>query len=227
MKGLMTMKNIKISMLVAMLLAGTVTGGVIVQADDDNEHWYEKYDNDDYYDDHDDDDYDDYDDDDNDYDDYYYDDDAFNNMNGVIYDKGTWNIWSRNLVMEKEELPFNTSQLVKMKVANTNKELNFYVIPKNREFFVPGKEVAQLLGAEATFYKASKILDIQYQENELIFRSDSNVIFDSNVKTPLPAFSFSLNEDLYVPISVITNGLGYIVEWQENDQVFLCLPLIN
>lgn len=211
------MKNVKISILVAMLLAGTVTGGVIVQADDDDDDWYERYEE------YDDDDYEDYDYDD---DDYYY-DDAFNYSNGAIYDKGTWNIWSRNLVIEKEELPFNTSQLVTMKAANKNEELNFYVIPKNGEFFVPGKAVAELLGAEATFYKTSKILDISYQDNELIFRSDTNVAFDNNVKTLLPAFAFSLNEDLYVPISVITNGLGYIVEWQENEQVFLCLPLIN
>ncbi|UZM99452.1 copper amine oxidase N-terminal domain-containing protein [Lysinibacillus sp. MHQ-1] len=142
--------------------------------------------------------------------------------------KGTWNIWTRELVMEKEVLPFSMSKLVNLKVVGMNKELNFLCYPKRRGVFLyQGKTVAQLLGAKATFYKTSKILDIQYQENELVFRSGTNVVYDNNVKTPLPASSFYLNEELYVPISVITNGLGYVVEWQEDNQMFLCQLLIK
>ena len=91
--------------------------------------------------------------------------------------------------------------------------------------FIPGKTVASLFGEKATFYKISKILTIQYRENELIFRSGTNVVYENNIKTPLPANAFYLNDDVYVPISVITNGLGYVVEWQENEQTFLCQPL--
>ncbi|WP_193767002.1 copper amine oxidase N-terminal domain-containing protein [Lysinibacillus parviboronicapiens] len=211
------MKKKRISLIVALLLTCTFIFGLSVRADDDNEHEYkkhEKYDDDDRY---------EYDDDD---DDRYEFDESYK-MNGEVYEKGTWNIWSRELVMEKEVLPFSASKLVNLKVADMNKELNFYVIPKDGEFFVPGKTVAQLLGAKATFYKTSKILVIQYQENELVFRSGTNVAYDNNVKTPLPASSFYLNEELYVPICVITNGLGYVVEWQEDSQVFLCQLLIK
>ncbi len=221
MKGVVSMKKKRSSLILAFLVTCTFTFGLSVRADDDNEHEYkkhEKYDDDDRYEyDHDDDD-----------DRYEYDDeDESYNTNGEVYEKGTWNIWTRELVMEKEVLPFSTSKLVNLKVVDMNKELNFYVIPKDGEFFVPGKTVAQLLGAKATFYKTSKILDIKYQENELVFRSGTNVVYDNNVKTPLPASSFYLNEELYVPISVITNGLGYVVEWQEDNQMFLCQLLIK
>ena len=145
----------------------------------------------------------------------------------MLYDKGTWNIWTRTLIREKEDLPFTGSKLVNLKVADTNKELEFYVIPKDGEFFVPGKAVAQLLGAKATFYNTSRILDIQFQENALTFRAGTNVVYDNHVKTPLPAYAFYLNEELYVPISAITNGLGYVVEWQEDNQLFLCQSLIK
>lgn len=216
------MKNKSIKLVLAMLLAGTFTNGVIVQADDDHDNDYKKYDK-----------YKDYDDDDDDRYEYEYDDDEeyddyeSYNMTGEVYGKGTWNIWTKSLIGEKEVLPFATSKVVKLKVEGTNDELNFSVIPKDGEFFVPGKEVAQLLGAKATFYKTSKILAIQYKENELIFRSGTNVVYDNNVKTPLPATAFYLNEELYLPISAITNGLGYVVEWQENNQLFLCQPLIK
>jgi len=223
MKGVVSMKKKRISFILALLVLCTFTFGLSVRADDDNEHEYkkhEKYDDDERYEyDHDDDDDDDR---------YEYDDDDESyKTNGEVYEKGTWNIWTRELVMEKEILPFSTSKLVNLKVVDMNKELNFYVIPKDGEFFVPGKTVAQLLGAKATFYKTSKILDIQYQENELVFRSGTNVVYDNNVKTPLPASAFYLNEELYVPISVITNGLGYVVEWQEDNQMFLCQLLIK
>lgn len=99
--------------------------------------------------------------------------------------------------------------------------MNVFVIPKDGEFFVPGKAIAQVLGAKATFYQASKILDIQDQTNELIFRAGTNVAYDNNVKTPIPAQAFYVNEELYVPISTITNGLGYIAEWQESTQTFI------
>jgi len=221
MKGVVSMKKKRISLILAFLVTCTFTFGLSVRADDDHEHEYkkhEKYDDDDRYEyDHDDDDDDDR---------YEYDDeDESYKTNGEVYEKGTWNIWTRELVMEKEVLPFSMSKLVNLKVVGMNKELNFYVIPKDGEFFVPGKTVAQLLGAKATFYKTSKILDIQYQENELVFRSGTNVVYDNNVKTPLPASSFY--EELYVPISVITNGLGYVVEWQEDNQMFLCQLLIK
>ncbi|MFJ7952981.1 copper amine oxidase N-terminal domain-containing protein [Lysinibacillus sp. NPDC096418] len=220
------MKNKRIKLALAMLFACTFTNGVIVQADDDHEKVHKKYNK---YEDYDDDD-DRYEyeyDDDEDYDEYDDDDYESYNMIGEEYDKGTWNIWTRTLVGEKEVLPFAASKVVKLKVEDTNDELSFSVIPKNGEFFVPGKEVAQLLGAKTTFYKTSKILAIQYKENELIFRSGTNVVYDNAVKTPLPAAAFLLNGELYLPISAITNGLGYVVEWQENNQQFLCQPLIK
>ena len=51
------MKNVKISLVVALLLAGTFIGGLVVRADDDHEHKYKKYEK---YKEHDDDDDDDH-----------------------------------------------------------------------------------------------------------------------------------------------------------------------
>lgn len=211
------------SLFVVLILAGFVTNDVVVHADDhkheDKKH--EKYKE-----------YKDYKDDDDDDDDenYYYDDEEEGEtyyFQDVVSAKGTWNIWTRTVAADKELLPFTSSQKVMFKVEGTNKELSFFVIPKDGEFFVPGKSVAQVLGAKATFYKASKILNIQHQKNELIYRAGTNVAYDNNVKTPLPAQAFYVNEELYVPISTITNGLGYMAEWQESNQTFVCQPITN
>ncbi|MGE7090665.1 copper amine oxidase N-terminal domain-containing protein [Lysinibacillus sp. NPDC048646] len=216
------MKNKKKSLVTALLVVGLLTHGVIVQADDDHDHDH-SYKKQEKYKDYDDDDDKSYqyemddDDDDEDYESYY--------LNDEIYAEGIWNIWTRTVVADKGILPFVESKMVNLKVEGTNKKLAFLAVPKDGQIFVPGKAVAQLLGAKATYYKTSKILAIQSQGNELIFRAGTNVVYDNNVKTPLPALAFYLNEDLYLPFSVITNGLGYIVEWQENSQMFLCQPL--
>ncbi|MGE7692519.1 copper amine oxidase N-terminal domain-containing protein [Lysinibacillus sp. NPDC094177] len=217
------MKMKKISFVVVLILASFITDGVIVHADD-HEHEdkkHEKYKE-----------YKDYKDDDDDDDDekYYYDDEEEGEtyyFQDAVSAKGTWNIWTRTVAADKEVLPFASSQKVTLKVESTNKELSFFVIPKDGEFFVPGKAVAQALGAKATFYKESKILDIQDQANELIYRAGTNVVYANNMKTPSPAQAFYVNEELYVPISTITNGLGYIAEWQESNQTFLCQPITN
>ena len=215
------MKVKKISLVLVLILASFITNDVVVHADD-HEHEdkkHEKYKE-----------YKDYKDDDDD-DEKYYDDDEEEGetyyFQDTVSEKGTWNIWTRTVAADKEVLPFTSSQKVTLKVEGTKKELSFFVIPKDGEFFVPGKAVAQVLGAKATFYKESKILAIQDQTNELIYRAGTNVVYDNNVKTPSTAQAFYVNEELYVPISTITNGLGYIAEWQENYQTFVCQPITN
>ena len=215
------MKNKRMKLILAIFLAGSFTNVAIVQADDDD-YKYKKYEKH-HEEDDDDDRYEyDYEDDDDDYEEEQY--DSYD-VNVVQNEKGTWNIWTRALVGEKGTLPFTESKKVTIKIADTNETANVYVVPKDGEVFVPGKTLAKLLGEKATFYKISKILTIQSGENQLIFRSGTNVVYENNVKTPLPANAFYLNEDVYVPISVLTNGLGYAVKWQENEQTLLCQPL--
>ncbi|MFJ6209443.1 stalk domain-containing protein [Lysinibacillus sp. NPDC092081] len=213
------MKMKKISLVVVLILASFITNDVVVHADDDK-HEDKKHEK-----------YKDYKDDDDEHDEkYYYDDEKEGEtyyFQEAVSAKGTWNIWTRTVAADKEVLPFTSSQKVTLKVEGTNKEQSFFVIPKDGEFFVPGKAVAQVLGAKATFYKVSKILEIQNEANELIYRAGTNVVYDNNVKTPSPAQVFYMNEELYVPISTITNGLGYIAEWQENNQTFVCQPITN
>ncbi|WP_139114420.1 MULTISPECIES: copper amine oxidase N-terminal domain-containing protein [Lysinibacillus] len=213
------MKMKKIGLILVLVLAGVISNGVVIYADDD-EHEYKEHEE-----------YEDYDDDDYEHDEEYYDEDEEGEetyyFQDAVSEKGTWNIWTRTVVADKDVLPFTNSQKVTLKVEGTNKEQNFSVIPKDGEFFVPGKTVAQVLGAKAIFYKESKILAIQYQANELLFRAGTNVVYDNNVKTPSPAQAFYVNEELYVPISAITNGLGYLAEWQESNQTFVCQPITN
>ncbi|MDP1392720.1 copper amine oxidase N-terminal domain-containing protein [Lysinibacillus capsici] len=192
----------------------------IANADDEED--YKKYEgdvhkkhNDDYDDDEEDDDYDYY----KEEDDYEYYDQRYPETNS-----NTWNIWTRSTYVNKGELPLKEAKEIQLKLENNNNTVSLYLIPLDGEIYVPGKIVAELLGAKVVNYDDSKILEINKAGTELIFRAGTNVVYYNEIKTPIPAVTFYLNDNIYVPISVISNGLGYVAEWQEmNNAVVLKL----
>ncbi|WP_342556708.1 MULTISPECIES: copper amine oxidase N-terminal domain-containing protein [Lysinibacillus] len=192
----------------------------IANADDEED--YKKYEgdvhkkhNDDYDDDEEDDDYDYY----KEEDEYEYYDQRYPETNS-----NTWNIWTRSTYVNKGELPLKEAKEIQLKLENNNNTVSLYLIPLDGEIYVPGKIVAELLGAKVVNYDNSKILEINKAGTELIFRAGTNVVYYNEIKTPIPAVTFYLNDNIYVPISVISNGLGYVAEWQEmNNAVVLKL----
>ncbi|MEC1303433.1 copper amine oxidase N-terminal domain-containing protein [Lysinibacillus capsici] len=192
----------------------------IANADDEED--YKKYEgdvhkkhNDDYDDDEEDDDYDYY----KEEDEYEYYDQRYPETNS-----NKWNIWTRSTYVNKGELPLKEAKEIQLKLENNNNTVSLYLIPLDGEIYVPGKIVAELLGAKVVNYDNSKILEINKASTELIFRAGTNVVYYNEIKTPIPAVTFYLNDNIYVPISVISNGLGYVAEWQEmNNAVVLKL----
>lgn len=192
----------------------------IANADDEED--YKKYEgdvhkkhNDDYDDDEEDDDYD-----------YYKEEDEYEYYDQIDPEtnSNTWNIWTRSTYVNKGELPLKEAKEIQLKLENNNNTVSLYLIPLDGEIYVPGKIVAELLGAKVVNYDDSKILEINKAGTELIFRAGTNVVYYNEIKTPIPAVTFYLNDNIYVPISVISNGLGYVAEWQEmNNAVVLKL----
>ncbi|WP_332647588.1 copper amine oxidase N-terminal domain-containing protein [Lysinibacillus sp. 54212] len=215
----MYLKRVGLTALSILLLWAIANGGDIhVSADDDDYEYDEHEDDDDEYDDdHD----EEYDDDDYDYEDYDDDEQGYNDSNSIV-NTATWNIWTRTTVINKGKLPINETTQVRIKVENQNKEWSLYMIPLEGELLVPGKLMAEVLGAEVKFYDESKILEVATGNNELIFRAGTNVVYDNQTKTPMPATALYMNNQLFIPISVITNGLGYVAEWQEGTNVIIC-----
>lgn len=201
-----------LGLVILFFFIGSLTSWSIVQAGDDDDHKdqkeykYGKYDN------HDEDEYDEY----NEEDDFYY-----NSNSNTGLEEGKWYLWNRGEVSYKAELPFKDAKYVTLKTVDSVETLSSYIIPLQGEYFIPGKIVSQFLGATANFYEKSSILEITSLEIELIFRANTNVAYESGIKTRLPGKAFYLNKDVYVPISVIANGLGYAVEWNELENTFV------
>lgn len=196
------------------LLGGNFFSQYFVNADADDHHKHERYKEHKHYEDFDDyEDHEDYDDDHHDYEEYY-------DYYEIPIQNSTWNIWLRETSITKGELPFTEARKVLLKCENSSDELLSYVIPSENELFVAGQDIARLLGAESIFYPTSQILELTTIDTELIFRAGTNVAYENNIKTPIPAKAFYMNQDLYLPISVISNGLGFIAEWQDDTLIF-------
>ncbi|WP_312125847.1 copper amine oxidase N-terminal domain-containing protein [Lysinibacillus boronitolerans] len=212
------MKIIKILLIISLIWP--FLDANIANADDEED--YKKYEgdvhkkhNDDYDDDEEDDDYD-----------YYKEEDEYEYYDQIDPEtnSNTWNIWTRSTYVNKGELPLKEAKEIRLKLENNNNTVSLYLIPLDGEIYVPGKIVAELLGAKVVNYDDSKILEINKAGTELIFRAGTNVVYYNEIKTPIPAVTFYLNDNIYVPISVISNGLGYVAEWQEmNNAVVLKL----
>lgn len=208
---------------------------VSVKADDDHHHkekkYYKKYK---YYkgdwgDDHDfdDDDYDDYDeyDDDEDEEDHeHYDNEGTDNNKSIT---SQWYLWTRISGTLKGELPFSEPKNITFQHNNSKEQLSLYCIPMNGELFIPGKSVGEFLGAKASFYPTSRILELNLNHTELIFRSDTNVSYENKMKTPIPAKAMFFNEDVYLPISVVANGLGFSIKWDAKQEVIYFQEMNN
>lgn len=131
----------------------------------------------------------------------------------------TWDEWSRTVSNGEGTSPIAISKTVSLENPD-GKQQKIYVIPKQGQIMVPAVEAAEFLRADVTFYKTSKITEMQLDSNELIFKSDSNAVYENDVKTPMPVEAMMYQNKLYIPISVLTNGLGYNVTWDETTQTF-------
>lgn len=202
-------------MITPIMIFSLLGGQYIAQADDDdgyehhekNEHFDEEYEHD-------------HDDEDKYYEENYQ--NAEDKLNTV--EQGQWNIWTRSITDHTNStLPFKEAKIATFNIDNNTFKL--YVVPKKGELFVPAGKLTKLLGGQSTYYKNSKIIDTNVNGNQLIFRANTNVVYENLTKTPIPAKTFEYKHDIYVPVSVILNSLGYSIDWQQGTQQFLCQVL--
>lgn len=211
----MKYKKMGLTATFGILLCVLAHGGLVNADEDENddEEYEEKYEYDD-----------DYEDEDHDYEDED-DDNYYNYQSNSITTMNTWNIWTSTTLIHKGELPFNETKRVHVKLENESNVMSLFIIPLDGELFVPGQTVAEILGAETKLYNTSKILEVTTRNKELIFRAGTNVVYDNKVKSPIPAAAFYMNDQVYIPISVITNGLGYVAEWEKESNTVVIKPL--
>lgn len=123
-----------------------------------------------------------------------------------------WNIWTRDTnTSVTEDLPVQEAKEIAVEL--NGKTVNLYVVPLNGQLLVSGEKMAKLLGIEYKFYKQSRIVEVSDNTEELIVRAGTNVAYENNIKTPMPANALYYEKSVYLPLSVMANAFGYRVNW--------------
>lgn len=205
----------------AFLLSSSILGyGLVAKADDDHKEneYFEKdrYKDYDEYEKHHDDDDDDDDDEYEEYEDYYY-----NDQQQINVTKESWFKWSRSIAEPSEivALPISQEDEISLKM-NNEEPIKIEAIPDGSQLLVPVEKVAQYLGAKTVIYPKSDIVEINKETMQLIVRNNTKVVYENMKKTPMQAQVTKKNDQYYMPISVLANGLGYqIMETTANNQI--------
>lgn len=200
------MKNKKVFGVVFVFLLSILTPTYIAWAnDDEGEHEYEEHDfnghENEYK----------YNDEENEHEHEYEYNDEENKYQAPAV-SNSWDVWTRTVIASTGTPPFKTSKNVNIYNQN-GKSVEAYVIPKRGEVMVPAEKIAKLLGANVQYFKTPKIIDIQLNGIELAAKEGSNALYENNVKTPMPVEAYVYQDKLYLPISVLTSGLGFKVVW--------------
>lgn len=139
----------------------------------------------------------------------------------IVIKQEYWYKWSRSADIPEKyaETPISSEKTVPIQFQE-KEPLYTNVIPMKGQLFVPLEETAQYLGASVILYPASKIAEIQLNDKLLIVKNGSRAVYENMKKTPMPHPIFEKNEKLYIPISVLANGLGFQVTWK-NQKIFV------
>lgn len=143
--------------------------------------------------------------------------------NTVIQDD-YWYIWSRQPINNsKKSLPITAPSELAVNVNGSVTKL--YFIPQEGQLLVSCDAVANLLGAQAKYYPQSKIMVITKDKSELVVRAGSNAAYENRVRNPMPVMAATYENTLYVPVSVITNAMGYRLNWDPGSNTLICVSI--
>lgn len=131
-----------------------------------------------------------------------------------------WYKWSRSADIPNEyaKTPISSKQTVPIYFGSKD-PLYITAIPVQGQIFVPFEDTAKYLGASVMIYPNSQIGEIQLNHRHLIVKNGTRVAYENMKKTPMPLPIFLENGKLYIPISVLANGLGFQVAWTKQQQI--------
>lgn len=55
-------------------------------------------------------------------------------------------------------------------------------------------------------------------DTTLLFRGNTEIVYENGVKTPSSAMALQKGQDLLVPINVVANTFGYKLKWDAKDE---------
>ena len=130
-----------------------------------------------------------------------------------------WSMWKRDLSPKEADLPIASNQAVTFLLGYREATMNVRIL--DGQLTVTAKEIAQFLQIEREFYTESLILQLAKGDQTLVFRGNTEIVYENGVKTPSSAQALQKGQDLLVPINVVANGFGYKLKWNEQQRAIV------
>ncbi len=143
---------------------------------------------------------------------YHYEEDAAGNDQPSTEESLSWQKWNRSSADWDSGTLFQQSSVQEMPLSAENRTGQIKAFEYKGQLMVESRKAAELLDAGYIGYETTGTAEVWKDGSHLIFKEGSHAVYENMKKTPMPAEVHLKNKELYVPVSVIANGLGYVIE---------------
>lgn len=126
----------------------------------------------------------------------------------------SWQVWNpENSYVENKYSAIQEAKQIFIESNLRQKEI--HVIPFDGQILVPLEEITEFLDAQLTYYDTIGVAEVKKGDTEFLFKLNKVVAFENMKKVVIPSPLQIQENELYLPINVIANGLGYQLSWDE------------
>lgn len=133
----------------------------------------------------------------------------------------SWKSWNRDVTdltqAKYEALPILEPKKITVQIDGREQK-GIWAHPSNGELLLPINQILPNLPVQVEWYGKEKFLVLRGADEILLLKVDSKVAYENGVKVALPQAPQMIQQDLYLPVSLLATAFQMNVTWDEANQ---------
>lgn len=133
----------------------------------------------------------------------------------------SWKSWNRDVtdltLAKYEALPILEPKKITVQIDGREQK-GIWAHPSNGELLLPINQILPNLPVQVEWYGKEKFLVLRGADEILLLKVDSKVAYENGVKVALPQAPQMIQQDLYLPVSLLATAFQMNVTWDEANQ---------
>lgn len=133
----------------------------------------------------------------------------------------SWKSWNRDVTdltpAKYEALPILEPKKITVQVDGREQK-GIWAHPSNGELLLPINQILPDLPIQVEWYGKEKFLVLRGAGEILLLKVDRKVAYENGVKVALPQAPQMIQQDLYLPVSLLATAFQMNVTWDEANQ---------
>lgn len=133
----------------------------------------------------------------------------------------SWKSWNRDVtdltLAKYEALPIIEPKKITVQIDGSEQK-GIWAHPSNGELLLPINQILPNLPIQVEWYGKEKFLVLRGADEILLLKVDSKVAYENGVKVALPQAPQMIQQDLYLPVSLLATAFQMNVTWDEANQ---------